>query len=242
MSATRTHYDEYLGPVYVWMSGGIEAALARGEGEIRDLGLEAPATDYAVDLGAGFGMHAIPLARRGIPVLAIDVCVPLLDELKRASEGLPIKALAGDLLDFRRHLENTPRAILCMGDTLTHLPSRAEVERLFSEAAEALPEGGQLILSFRDYTRAHSGAARFIPVRSDGERILTCFLEYGGERVTVHDLLHEREGAGWKQRVSAYEKLRLDPAWVVEALAARGFTPQRGAGLSGMVRIAARRG
>ena len=60
-----------------------------------------------------------------------------------------------------------------------------------------------------------TGTARFLPVRADDQRILTCFLEYGPSHVTVHDLLHEREAGGaWRLQTSAYRKLRLSPGWV----------------------------
>jgi hypothetical protein len=51
---------------------------------------------------------------------------------------------------------------------------------------------------------------RFIPVRSDDSRILTCVLEeQGDEFVAVHDLLHERRETGWAMSVSSYRKVRL---------------------------------
>ncbi|MDQ3973356.1 MAG: hypothetical protein M3276_03305 [Actinomycetota bacterium] len=33
------------------------------------------------------------------------------------------------------------------------------------------------------------------------ERVLTVFLEYGDETVTVHDVLHERHGEEWSLQV-----------------------------------------
>ncbi len=33
---------------------------------------------------------------------------------------------------------------------------------------------------------------RFIPVKSDGSKIFTCFLEYEKETVKVHDIIYER--------------------------------------------------
>lgn len=82
---------------------------------------------------------------------------------------------------------------------------------------------------------------RFIPVRSDEARILTCFLEYGPKTVLVHDVLHERAAQGWVTRVSAYQKLRLVPEEAVATLQANGFDVRREAGMRGMVRLVARR-
>src|SRR5512146_3533449 len=193
------------------MCGGVEAALARGNAELDALGLVPNAMRRAVDLGAGFGMHSIPLARRGFEVLAIDSSVELLRELGANAADLPVKAIEGDILRFREHLTGAPQVILCMGDTLTHLCDLESIESLFADAAAAIAPGGTFVLSFRDYTVPLSGEQRFIPVKSDDGRILTCFLEYEESHVTVHDLVYERDGAAWRQRVSAYRKLRLGP-------------------------------
>jgi hypothetical protein len=113
------HYAGHLAAVYLWMAGGLDAAMARGQAEIDALCQVHGDGLVAVDLGAGFGMHAIPLARCGYSV---------------------------------------------------------------------------------------------------------CFLEFGDDSVTVHGMLHERSGETWRQRISAYRKLRLPTDWVVKALQARGLS------------------
>ena len=239
MSSVTEHYATHLGPVYTWMAGGADAAIARGAKEIEALGLTPRLTGQAVDLGAGFGMHAIPLARRGFTVLAIDTCGVLLQSLRQAAGDLPIRTVEGDLLAFPRHVEGVSELVLCMGDTLTHLPDFASVEALLSSVAEQLCAGGRFVLTFRDYSTPLHGEQRFIPVRSDSSRILTCVLDYEDEHVVVQDLLHELDGTVWRQRLSSYRKLRIDPAVAIAALESHGFTVQRSAGAGGMVCLVA---
>jgi hypothetical protein len=107
--------------------------------------------------------------------------------------------------------------------------------------ASALQANGHFIVTFRDYSTALTAGQRFIPVRSDENRILTCFLEYSDTHVTVHDVLHEREASKWKMRVSSYQKLRLAPAWLVHILESFGFRVRRESGMAGMVRLVAQR-
>ncbi len=241
MPTVTEHYENHLAPIYVWMAGGAEAALARGLAEVQATCPRPSSDQWAVDLGAGFGMHAIPLADRGYSVLAIDSSGTLLDVIRHHASGKSIVTVLDDLLSFRNHLTAPAALILCMGDTLTHLPDRGSVERLMAEVAEALMPGGTFIVTFRDYSTPLVGSARFIPVRGDSNRLLTCFLEYEDETVTVHDLLNEREGSDWRLKVSAYRKLRLSPDWVTDALAARGFLVEREQGLAGMIRLIAKR-
>jgi SAM-dependent methyltransferase len=223
------------------MIGDIDAALARSDAELGMLLLPTKAGATAVDLGAGFGLHALPLARRGFSVVAIDSCELLLEELSARRGALPIRTVNADLLAFRSHLDVPADVIVCMGDTLTHLPHQSCVAALFEEVASGLNPGGLFVATFRNYVSAPlQGDARFILVRSDERRMLTCFLDYADTRVTVHDLLHQREGVSWHLHVSSYSKLRLSPDWVVDHLNALGLSVRREQGAAGMVRITAR--
>jgi SAM-dependent methyltransferase len=243
MTTSSEHYAHHLGPVYSWMAGDLEAASERATAELDALGLPRETHGVAVDLGAGFGLHALPLARRGYSVTAIDSCQTLVGELQRRTAGMRVNAVAADILDFPKYVSKPVEVILCMGDTLTHLPERDSVQHLFSDVAVSLTLGGLFVATFRDYVSAPlQGDRRFIPVRSDENRILTCFLEYGEDTVTVHDLLHQRTNGQWQQRVSSYRKLRLHPEWVAAQLAARGLKVRTGAGPSGMTMVAATKG
>jgi SAM-dependent methyltransferase len=191
-----------------------------------------------VDLGTGMGLQAVALANRGFSVTAIDSSELLLDELRSRGAALPIVAINADLMDFRDFVKRQPAVIVCMGDTLTHLPSFAEVEKLLAAVAVSLAPGGVFAATFRDYaTKALEGNQRFILVRADERRILTCFLEYSQNFVTVHDVLTEQQDGAWRQRVSSYPKLRLAPEWVASKLIAHGLKIRRDATQSGMVRI-----
>ena len=240
MATVAEHYERVLSPVYSWMAGGVDAALAAGKAEIEALQLGLPAGAVAVDLGAGFGMHAIPLARAGARVIAVDSSSQLLGELGRLAGDLPIEVVHDDLLSFRAHLKEKVAAIFCMGDTLTHLPEHTNVDFLVQEVAEVLAPGGCFVLSFRDYSEPLLDASRFIPVRSDERRILMCFLEYEEDSVVVNDVLHERAGDAWETRVSSYRKLRLSPGRVTGSLESFGFDARQEPGPRGMVRIVAR--
>jgi len=110
-----------------------------------------------------------------------------------------------------------------MGDILPHLPSRECVTNLFAEVNRRLVPGGKFILGFRDLSQELFGVDRFVPIRGDNDRVMTCFLEYEPETVVVHDLIHVREGEGWTLHKSAYRKLRLSPAWVEMKLRVSGF-------------------
>ncbi|MFN0070917.1 MAG: class I SAM-dependent methyltransferase [Chloroflexota bacterium] len=237
MASVAEHYAIHLGPIYIWMAGGSEAALQAGAAEIEALNLPLADGVLVIDLGAGFGMHTIPLARRGARVVAIDTSSELLRALSKLGSTLRVQAVNDDLLAFQRHITEAPSAILCMGDTITQLPDVGAVESLFERASVELPPGGRFVVSFRDYPVPRIADKRFIPVRADDTCVLTCFLEYEPEAVLVHDILHQRTPEGWQTRVSHYRKLRLSPEYLIASLQSRGLNVHREAGTMGMVRL-----
>ncbi|MEU9793525.1 class I SAM-dependent methyltransferase [Streptomyces sparsogenes] len=90
-------------------------------------------------------------------------------------------------------------------------------QALLADAARALVPGGRLVVSYRDPTRPLEGTDRFLPVRGDADRILTCFLEYlDADTVRVHDLLHLRTSDGWTLHTGSYPKLRIAADWLAD--------------------------
>jgi 2-polyprenyl-3-methyl-5-hydroxy-6-metoxy-1,4-benzoquinol methylase len=241
MASVQRHYDNHLGAIYGWMIGDFETARAAAREELRAAGILSGSGRAAIDLGAGPGAHAIALADEGYTVTAVDACADLLQELRSNDTSGSIRCVHDDLLQLRQYCGGPVHAVLCMGDTLTHLESPASVEALFAGVADVLALGGVFVATFRDYaTGALEGDARFIPVRQAASRILTCFLEYGETTVTVHDLLHERTGTRWTLRVSSYPKLRLRPDWARAALERLGLVASLDNGPRGMTRLVAR--
>ena len=66
-------------------------------------------------------------------------------------------------------------------------------------------------MSFRDYSNPLIGDSRFIPVKSDDSKILTCCLDYEETKVRVTDILQYKTETGWQQKVSSYYKVRISP-------------------------------
>jgi SAM-dependent methyltransferase len=240
MPTAQAHYDQLLGSVYTWMAGGFEAAAERNRQQLAAFGLASWPRGLAVDLGCGSGFQSVPLAEAGYRVLGLDLCEPLLTELRARAGDLPIRAVCDDLTNLAWHLDVAPTLIVCMGDTLTHLPSLESVSAVVSDAARVLAPGGRLVLGFRDLaTHELKGTQRFIPVRHEAERLFTCFLDYQPGYVEVNDLLHERTNGQWKFSASSYRKLRLTAAQVAGLLTTAGLTIEHASTEQGLVRLIA---
>jgi SAM-dependent methyltransferase len=223
------HYEELLAVHYSWMSGvTFPEKVAEQEQLLEELGVWTGSKGIAIDLGSGPGYQSVALAKLGFErVVAVDTSLSLLQELESNKADLPIVAMQADMLDLAQFAQpNTVSAIVCMGDTLTHLEERSQVTRLFQDAFDALEPGGRLVLTFRDYSNPLHGLDRIIPVRSDNNRIMTCILDYEATKVVVTDLVYVCENGAWTLHKSSYEKLRLPPVNLITELEGIGFNIQ----------------
>lgn len=223
MATVEEHYSRVLADVYSWMYGGWDAQLERYTEFFAVRGIAPRASKRAIDLGAGCGFQAIPLARLGFEVKAIDLDRKLLAELTKHADGLSIETICADIVEFRRHAPQSAELVVCMVDTLLHLETQDAVARLADDVFAALEPGGTFIATFRDFTVETKELERFIPVRSDERIVFTCFLEFEPETVKVHDLVHKRVDGHWDFAKSFYRKLRLPTDWVVMTLRGAGF-------------------
>jgi protein-L-isoaspartate O-methyltransferase len=205
------------------MKGGAEVQYANSDYLFKRMRLEPRQNKVALVLGAGAGFQAIPLAQMGYKVVALDFSSTLLRELKKAATGLDIEIIHCDIMDFNRYADYNPELVVCVSDTLTHLPKAHDVIDLVEFLYPHMLPGGKLLLNFRDYAFERKDEHRFMLVRQNDETIFTCFLEYEDFRVKVFDIIYTREGGEWKQRISWYRKIRLATEFVRKSLKDAGF-------------------
>jgi SAM-dependent methyltransferase len=233
------HRRGHLSRAYIWMAGGAHAAVVAGRIEVESLGLPQAQSDPLVDLGAGFGKHAIPLAERNAGVLAIDASAELVASLRTLAGDSPSCREVDDFRAFTCQLDEPADGALRIGDTVMHLPSFDDVGELVDDASSMLAPGGTLAFSFHDRPEPRSGTDRLPSGRCDDEHLRTCFLEFDAELVRVHDLLQERTSAGWQTRVSVHPRLHIAPDRLIAMLTALGFMVRHDAGAGGTVRVVA---
>jgi SAM-dependent methyltransferase len=219
------HYRTFLADHYTWMSGPYAEKVAHQHELLVRSGIAPLTTGRALDLGCGPGSQSIALAQLGFSITAIDANAQLLEELGQHATGLPIRTIQHDLCALATcpAIPAQVDVAVCVGDIIPHLPSTECITTLFKQVSALLVPHGKFVLSFRDLSEERYGLDRFLPIRSDSERIMMCFLEYEPETVVVHDLIYIRQGERWDLRKSSYRKLRLTLAWVLSQLEAQGF-------------------
>lgn len=219
----KEHYEQHLHSYYSWIYGGFENKIDENRKFFKNQEIKPESTKIAIDLGAGSGFQSIPLAEIGFAVKSIDFSKKLLEELKSKKDNLNIEIIEDDMLNYSRYSNYNPELIICMGDTVTHLESISSVEELVLNSYKILNGNGKIIFTFRDLTLELKDEKRFIPVRSDENKIFTCFLEYYSDHLKIFDIVNEKENGKWNQKISFYQKIKISEEKIKDVFIKTGF-------------------
>ena len=223
MMTVKEHYDNHLGNFYSWMCGNFDEKQREYQQFFTNNNIVPLSSKIAIDLGAGHGIQSASLAKLGFEVQAVDFNEQLLGELKNNTQNLSVRPINEDIRLIKKYLDLNTELILCFGDTIAHLDSKEEVGQFIKNIYETLIPVGKFILSFRDYGTELLDDSRFIPVKSDSDKILICFLEYFPEKLKVTDILYKKVDENWTQTISSYFKVRVTKNYITSCLENIGF-------------------
>ena len=121
-------------------------------------GLGDPATLRVLDIGAGTGRNILPLAKLGCKAEALELAPVLVQQLTQdaQSQGLQVKAIAGDILDPQVNLDHDSyNFIVCAEVVASHFRNVAQIQVLLEKVSKALCHGGlflfNLFIAHDDY-------------------------------------------------------------------------------------------
>jgi SAM-dependent methyltransferase len=97
-----------------------------------------------LDLMCGYGRHALPLARKGFRVSAIDNAPEYIEEINAKGEGLAIETQVAGLMDM--HLEGQYDAAICMGNSFCFF-TRKEAVHILHHLHRHLKQGAHLMIN-----------------------------------------------------------------------------------------------
>ena len=106
-----------------------------------------------LDVSAGIGTQALPLAALGHDVCARDLSAGAITRLKRESEerNLSIDAAQADMRTVSRSVQGLFDAVISFDNSIPHLLTDAEIMDTMQNFVRLLKPGGVILLSVRDY-------------------------------------------------------------------------------------------
>ncbi|HVU89576.1 MAG TPA: class I SAM-dependent methyltransferase [Pirellulales bacterium] len=101
-----------------------------------------------VDLGSGAGRLAVPLARRGLRVVAVDLSRPALKALRARSDldGLSIECLVANLVELDALRDGTADYCISMFSTLGMIRGHENRRQFLRHVRRILRPGGRFVL------------------------------------------------------------------------------------------------
>lgn len=192
----------------------------------------SPRSLHILDCACGTGMHAIALAQRGQQVSGADL-FPQMIEISRqnaAKAGVQVRfevAGFGQLAAWFGQAQFD--LLLCLGNSLPHLLSPAELADALNDFALCLRPGGMLLIQNRNFDLVMLQKERWMEpqVHREGntEWLFQRFYDFEKDGLIRFNIvtLKNENGAGWQSSVAS---TRLRPQLLTElqsALSLAGF-------------------
>lgn len=155
--STSQFYDdlaEYYDLIYAdWGKSMVRQGEAIAQILLEHFPVRAGGGLRLLDVSAGIGTQALPLAQLGHRVTARDLSTRAIDRLSREAQyrGLSIDSAPADMLRVAETVEGCFDAVLCMDNSLPHLLTDSEISIALGQFREVLDPGGLILISVRDY-------------------------------------------------------------------------------------------
>ena len=128
-------------------------ARAKSEGQFFVDILRAHGKESILDAATGTGFHSVRLTEAGFDVISVDGSAAMLAKAFENGQkrGLILKSVQADWRELNRAIHGKYDAIICLGNSFTHLHDEQDRRKALAEFYAALRHDGILILDQRNY-------------------------------------------------------------------------------------------
>lgn len=135
----------------------------------------------ATDCGCGTGAQLLPFAAAGTACLGIEPDPSLVAIARRKLAGYPkARVEIGGFADLLRLARDRSDLLMCLGNSLVHVP-QDEAARFLGDAAKTLNPGGTLLLQILNYELLRKSGATDLPLIRTAEQGVEFRRRYGWE-------------------------------------------------------------
>ncbi len=126
---------------------------AQSEGQFFIDVLRARGKEHVLDVATGTGFHSVRLTEAGFDVTSVDGSAAMLAKAFENGQqrALILKTVQADWRELNRNIHGKYDAVICLGNSFTHLHEEQDRRRALAEFYAALRHDGILILDQRNY-------------------------------------------------------------------------------------------
>jgi glycine/sarcosine N-methyltransferase len=190
-----------------------------------------------LDAACGTGKHAIELARLGYSCWGADLSSGMIDQARHNAQqaGVNVSFIGAGFGDmFSVFSEQTEKGngfdgLLCLGNSLPHVPDLVSLNRVVNDMAACLKAGGLLILQNRNFDGLLAAKERWMEPQfwsaDDQQNLFIRFYDFLPDGLIRFNLLTlKRQGQGdWSQKTETTCLYPIRQAELTTALSSAGF-------------------
>jgi glycine/sarcosine N-methyltransferase len=193
--------------------------------------LQAVGARRVLDAACGTGMHALALARRGYAAVGADLSPGMIARARAnaAAAGVNVPFEVAGFGELNAQVGTGFDALLCLGNSLPHLLTPADLAAALADFAACLRPEGLLLIQNRNFDAVLARDERWMDPQAHQEGnvewLFLRFYDFESDGTLTFNLVTlRREGPdAWSQRVSTTRLWPLRREELTRALDAAGF-------------------
>jgi 2-polyprenyl-3-methyl-5-hydroxy-6-metoxy-1,4-benzoquinol methylase len=193
--------------------------------------LRAGGARRVLDAACGTGMHAIALARSGYDVTGADLSAGMIAraQANATTAGVDARFEAAGFGELAVCLGTDYDAVLCLGNSLPHLPMLEGLAAALTDFATCLRPGGLLLIQNRNFDAVLARRERWMGPQShregDAEWLFLRFYDFEQDGTLVFNVVTLRRVADdeWSQQTQSTRLRPVQRNELMSALEAAGF-------------------
>jgi glycine/sarcosine N-methyltransferase len=178
-----------------------------------------------LDAGCGTGFHSILLAKLGLEVTGIDSSSKMLTKAEEnaVNHHVKVRFHRSTFQDVTTCIGDTFDAVFCMGNSLPHLLTKAEVVLGLQNFYTLLGDGGVLVIQNLNYDRIMENTDRIVSVHKNDGNVFIRFYDFGRDTLKFNILILRDEKGGFSHKLISTDLRPIYRDELYEWLKAAGF-------------------